>query len=104
MSKAERGGKARARRGRDARYERTSVAVPLSFERRSHLAEYLRCEIARAARREMIVMLDDFLRRRSKIALVISRDELRAAPGLREACDLLFGSEAEARIAECFAA
>ncbi len=65
-------------------------------------AEYLRCEIAQAARREMIVKLDDFLRRRSKIALVIPRDELRAAPGLREACELLFGERAAERLAEYF--
>jgi glycerol-3-phosphate dehydrogenase len=66
-------------------------------------AEYLRCEIAQAARREMIVRLEDFLRRRSKIALVIGREELRAAPGLREACRLLFGDAAEARFEEYFA-
>jgi glycerol-3-phosphate dehydrogenase len=66
-------------------------------------AEYLRCEIAQAARREMIVKLEDFLRRRSKIALVIDRQTLREAPGLREACDLLFGSEADARFEEYFA-
>ena len=67
-------------------------------------AEYLRCEIAQAARREMIVKLDDFLRRRSKIALVISREELAGAPGLREACRILFGDEADARYDEYFAA
>ncbi|HEY2514838.1 MAG TPA: glycerol-3-phosphate dehydrogenase/oxidase [Polyangiaceae bacterium] len=66
-------------------------------------AEYLRCEIAQAARREMIVKLDDFLRRRSKIALVIGREELRAAPGLTEACGLLFGEGAGARVEEYFA-
>jgi glycerol-3-phosphate dehydrogenase len=65
-------------------------------------AEYLRCEIAQAARREMIAKLDDFLRRRSKIALVIRKDELRAAPGLREACRLLFGEDADARFEEYF--
>jgi glycerol-3-phosphate dehydrogenase len=66
-------------------------------------AEYLRCEIAQAARREMIVKLDDFLRRRSKIALVIRKDELRDAPGLLEACRLLFGAGADERLAEYFA-
>jgi len=66
-------------------------------------AEYLRCEIAQAARREMIVKLDDFLRRRSKIALVIHRDVLRIAPGLREACEILFGEDADARFDEYFA-
>jgi glycerol-3-phosphate dehydrogenase len=66
-------------------------------------AEYLRCEIEQAARREMVVTLDDFLRRRSKIALVIRRDELRHAAGLREACRILFGSEAEAKLEAYFA-
>lgn len=63
-------------------------------------AEYVRCEIEQAARREMITKLDDFLRRRSKIALVIRRDQMLAAPGLREACRILFGDEAEAKLAE----
>jgi glycerol-3-phosphate dehydrogenase len=66
-------------------------------------AEYLRCEIKLAARREMIGKLDDFLRRRSKIALVVSNEVLREAPGLREACRLLFGASAEARYDEYFA-
>ncbi|WP_394828633.1 FAD-dependent oxidoreductase [Pendulispora albinea] len=65
-------------------------------------AEYLRCEIAQAARREMIVKLDDFLRRRSKIALVIRKDVLRTAPGLREACSILFGEDADRRFDEYF--
>jgi len=65
-------------------------------------AEYLRCEIEKAARREMVTKLSDFLRRRSKIALVIPEDEIRTAPGLREACLLLFGDEADAKIAEYF--
>ena len=67
-------------------------------------AEYLRCEIRLAARCEMIVKLDDFLRRRSKIALVIAQRDLRAAPGLREACGMLFGEAADARYDEYFGA
>ncbi len=66
-------------------------------------AEYIRCEIEQAARREMVVKLEDFLRRRSKISLVIAREPLRAAPGLREACRLLFGDAADARFDEYFA-
>jgi glycerol-3-phosphate dehydrogenase len=66
-------------------------------------AEYIRCEIAQAARREMIVKLDDFLRRRSKIALVTRKSDLAAAPGLREACRMLFGDEADVRFEEYFA-
>jgi len=53
--------------------------------------------------REMITKLDDFLRRRSKIALVVSQDKLRESAGLREACRILFGDEADAKFAEYFA-
>ncbi len=66
-------------------------------------AEYLRCEIELAARREMVVKLDDFLRRRSKISLVVTQKALRDAPGLHEACQLLFGEQAQARYDEYFA-
>lgn len=65
--------------------------------------EYTRCEIRQAARREMIVKLDDFLRRRSKIALMMRREEIRAAGGLAEACEILFGDGARARMDEYFA-
>jgi len=66
-------------------------------------SEYIRCELDEAARREMVVKLEDFLRRRSKIALVVREEEIRAAPGLREACRILFGGDAEAKIAEAAA-
>lgn len=66
-------------------------------------SEYIRCELDEAARREMVVKLEDFLRRRSKIALVVRREEIRAAPGLREACRILFGEEQVVeKIAEYF--
>jgi len=63
-------------------------------------AEYLRCELELAAEREMIEKLEDFLRRRSKIALVMRRSEIESAPGLSEACRLLFGDDADARLKE----
>src|SRR5881394_933107 len=65
-------------------------------------SEYIRCELDEATRREMVVKLEDFLRRWSKIALVVRREEIRCAPGLREACRILFGDDAEAKIAEYF--
>jgi glycerol-3-phosphate dehydrogenase len=65
-------------------------------------AEYLHCEIELAARREMIVKLEDFLRRRSKIALVTRHEDLKSAPGLRDACRILFGAEADAKMEEYF--
>jgi glycerol-3-phosphate dehydrogenase len=64
--------------------------------------EYIRCEVAQAARREMIIKLEDFLRRRSKIALVVRKDDIRHSPGLMEACELLFGDQAAAKLAEYF--
>jgi alpha-glycerophosphate oxidase/glycerol-3-phosphate dehydrogenase len=63
-------------------------------------AEYTRCEIELAARREMIVKLEDFMRRRSKIEQVVRREDLAAAPGLREACKILFKDEAPERLEE----
>jgi glycerol-3-phosphate dehydrogenase len=66
-------------------------------------AEYIRCEIEEAATREMVTKLDDFLRRRSKIALVVSRPAIEGAAGLRDACRILFGDEAEAKLAEYLA-
>ncbi len=67
-------------------------------------AEYLRCEIEQAARREMITKLDDFLRRRSKIALVTRHEDLAEAAGLKEACRIMFGGDADARFYEYFGA
>ena len=63
-------------------------------------SEYLRVEIEHAAEREMVTKLEDFLRRRSKISLVVRKEDIIAAPGLREACDILFGDEAEAKLQE----
>lgn len=63
-------------------------------------AEYTRCEIDLAARREMIVKLEDFMRRRSKIEEVVRREEIINAPGLLEACEILFGADAQARLDE----
>jgi glycerol-3-phosphate dehydrogenase len=65
-------------------------------------AEYIRCEIEQAATREMVVKLEDFLRRRSKIALVVSNEKLKSAAGLLEACRILFAEEAEAKLREYF--
>ncbi|MBE9540038.1 MAG: FAD-dependent oxidoreductase [Proteobacteria bacterium] len=60
-------------------------------------AEYTRCEIELAARREMIVKLEDFMRRRSKIEQVVRWEDIIAAPGLKEASEILFGEQAEER-------
>ena len=64
--------------------------------------EFLRCEIHRAASDEMIVKLDDFLRRRTKIALTVTKNSLRDDPGVREACEVLFGKDGKVRFEEYF--
>jgi len=63
-------------------------------------AEYTRGEIELAARREMIVHLEDFMRRRSKIEQVIRWRDIESAPGLHEACRILFGEQGEERLRE----
>jgi glycerol-3-phosphate dehydrogenase len=63
-------------------------------------AEYTRCEIELASRREMILKLKDFMRRRSKIEMVVRREDIANSPGLREACDILFAEQAEERLQE----
>lgn len=67
-------------------------------------AEYVRCELEYGARTEMVTRLEDFLRRRSKIAMVIGHDDLRRSPGLHEACRILFGADAPRRYEEYFGA
>ena len=57
-------------------------------------------EIELAARREMITKLEDFLRRRSKISLVVRHDELLQSDGLKVACEILFGEHAEEKLQE----
>jgi glycerol-3-phosphate dehydrogenase len=68
-----------------------------------HGTEYIRCELHYAAQREMITRLEDFLRRRSKIALIATKAEMRDAPGLMEACRILFGDQAQMKFDEYFA-
>ena len=64
--------------------------------------DYVRCELTHAARREMIVTLEDFLRRRSKLALVVHHEELKNSQGLKDACEILFGKDAPERWEEYF--
>lgn len=61
--------------------------------------DYLRVELYTAAGTEMVTRLDDFMRRRSKIEQVV-RDEDISESGLREVCEILFGDDAEAKLAE----
>ncbi len=65
-------------------------------------ADYLRAELYSAAESEMITKLEDFMRRRSKIELVVRDEAIESSPGLREVAQILFGDDAERRLAEYF--
>ncbi len=65
-------------------------------------ADYLRVELYLAAETEMVTKLEDFLRRRSKITQVIPEDEVQSSPGLHEAAEILFGEQANDRLAEYY--
>lgn len=64
--------------------------------------DYIRCEIRLAKQQEMITKLEDFMRRRSKIELVVRREDVRAARGLMEACEILFEHQAQSKYDEYF--
>ncbi len=66
-------------------------------------SHYMRCEIEQAARRDMIVKLEDFLRRRTRIALERRQEDLKNDAGLPEVCNILFGGEAQSKYEEYFA-
>ena len=65
-------------------------------------ADYLRVELYATARTEMVTKLEDFMRRRSKIELVVPDAEIAASTGLREVAEILFGTDADRRLAEYF--
>ena len=65
-------------------------------------ADYLRVELYLAAETEMVTKLEDFLRRRSKITQVIPEEVVRTSPGLHEAAEILFGDQADERLAEYY--
>jgi len=56
-------------------------------------------QIQRMADCEMVVHLEDFLRRRTMLELTMGREALRSDPGLREAARILFGEYAEEELA-----
>jgi glycerol-3-phosphate dehydrogenase len=65
-------------------------------------SDYLRVELHNTASTEMVVKLDDFLRRRSKISLITREEEVRSSEGLQEVAEILFGSSANRKLVEHF--
>jgi glycerol-3-phosphate dehydrogenase len=82
------------------RYGKQAFGLLKAIEQDSAQAEpilsgtaFIRCEIELMAEREMIVTLEDFLRRRSDLALTIRHGDLRRTAGLKEVCTILFGAD-----------
>ena len=73
---------------------------PAQAEQLLENAEYLRAELHYASRREMITKLEDFLRRRSKIEMVLRKSEILNTKGIVEACEILFGDKAQEKLSE----
>ena len=67
-------------------------------------ADYIRGEIALIRDQEMVTCLEDFLRRRSKISLIMRPEDIRRSEGLREVCAILFGDRAQEKYDEYFQA
>jgi|TARA_Y100000031_G_scaffold156426_1_gene210914 glycerol-3-phosphate dehydrogenase len=91
------------------RYGKKAFGLLESIQKEPKMAEpliegtdYIKCELTEAANREMIVTLEDFLRRRSKLALVVKHEDLKKSDGLREACKILFAEDAADRWEEYF--
>lgn len=61
-------------------------------------ADYIRAELMGAAEHEMIVTLDDFMRRRSKIDLVVRDSDIVDSDGLQDVARILFGDDAQRRL------
>ena len=62
----------------------------------------LRAEVFYARENEMVHCLEDFLRRRSKVSLIKRKEDLQKDPGLKDVCNILFGSDSEQKWTEYF--
>ncbi|THB72869.1 MAG: glycerol-3-phosphate dehydrogenase/oxidase [Desulfobulbaceae bacterium] len=61
-----------------------------------------RCEMSYIAENEMVVKLEDYLKRRSKLEYLVDFEELKQSKGIMAVCEKLFGDDAQARYDEYF--
>ncbi|MDF7798185.1 glycerol-3-phosphate dehydrogenase/oxidase [Pontiellaceae bacterium B1224] len=66
------------------------------------IADVSKAELLHMADREMVLHLDDFLRRRTRLSLTHHKASLRCEPGLQEAAEILFGKNAPEEIERYF--
>ena len=91
------------------RYSEHAIPMLDAIEKNTEMADTLiegsgirLCEIDYIAENELVVKLEDYLKRRSKLQYLISYDELKHSKGLYTACEKLFGKEARAKYDEYF--
>jgi alpha-glycerophosphate oxidase/glycerol-3-phosphate dehydrogenase len=65
---------------------------------RKVIGPVIRGELHFMAEREMVLHLEDFLRRRTQLALTCHKASLRCDPGLQETAHILFGKRADEEI------
>ena len=75
---------------------------PSKAERLIRQPPYTVAELEQMAQGDMIVTLEDFLRRRTELAMVHDIEAMGDARGLWRACEVLFGDAAEERWREYF--
>lgn len=91
------------------RYAKHAIPMLDAIEKSTEMTDTLigctgirRCEIEYIAENEMVVTLADYLKRRSKLEYLVSYEELKQSKDIYEACEKLFGDEAQARYEEYF--
>ena len=91
------------------RHGRTATDVVAAIEADPVLGEpvlrhgdFLRAELGVMAEREMIVHLGDFLRRRTKLSLIVRHAELASDPGMSTVATALFGADARRQLDDTF--
>ncbi len=91
------------------RYGKTAYRMIEEIDRNKSMAEvliegtgYVHCELHHAASEEMIVKLEDLLRRRTNIAQTIRKESLQKDRGVMELCKVLFNSKADDEFKEYF--
>ena len=91
------------------RYGEHAIPMLDAIEKDPQMAEPLiegtgirHCEIDYIRENEMVVTLKDYLKRRSKLEYLLPYEELKNLNGIYEACEHLFGDEAQAKYDEYF--
>jgi glycerol-3-phosphate dehydrogenase len=91
------------------RYSEHAIQMLDKIEKNPEMTEPLiegtgirRCELDYIRENEMVVTLEDYLKRRSKLEYLLRYEDLKKLKGIYEACEYLFDDEAQAKYDEYF--